>query len=74
MGQGMIQISREEAEKLFLGSEVVTTKIQQDKNELRVIMTLSDNWTCHVSYNFKSREKTYLLESKNLASPELKSF
>jgi hypothetical protein len=74
MGQGMIQISREEAEKLFLESEVVTTKIQQDKNELRVIMTLSDNRSCHVSYNFKNRKKTYLLESSNLTNPALKSF
>jgi len=70
----MIQISREEAEKLFLESEVINTKIQQDKNELRVIMTLSDNQTCHVSYNFKSKEKTYLLETSNLPSPELRSF
>jgi hypothetical protein len=68
-GLRMIKISREQAEKLFLDSEVIDTRIQQDKNELRVIMKLSDNQTCHVSYNFKSKEKTYLLETQNLSNP-----
>ena len=58
----MIKISREQAEELFLESEVKHTRIKQDKNELRVIITLSTNQLCHVIYNFDNKEKTYHLE------------
>jgi hypothetical protein len=58
----MRQISRDEAEKLFLGSSVINTEIKQDNHELRVIITLSSRQSCHVTYNFESREKTYQLE------------
>jgi hypothetical protein len=58
----MKKISREQAEKLFMDSEVVTSSIQQDKDELRVIMKLSTNQSCHVTYHFKSNTKTYFVE------------
>jgi hypothetical protein len=55
----MKKISRKEAEELFLRSEVINTEIKQDKNELRVIMSLSNNQFCQITYNYKSKEKTY---------------
>ena len=58
----MKKISREEAESLFTTSEVLNTKIEQDKNHLSVIMTLSDHRVCHVTYDFKSRQKSYHLQ------------
>jgi hypothetical protein len=58
----MKKISREQAEQLFNESEVVNSSIHQDKNQLRVIMNLSSQQSCHVTYNFKSKEKTYFLE------------
>jgi len=59
----MKNISREQAENLFLEAEVINTRVQQDNNELRVIMTLSSKQACHVIYNFKSKEKTYELQT-----------
>lgn len=59
----MKNISREQAESLFLEAEVINTKVQQDHNELRVIMTLSSNQVCHVIYDFKSKQKTYQLQT-----------
>ena len=60
----MKKISREQAEKLFLDSEVLTSSIQQDKDQLRVVMTLSTQQSCHVTYNFKSNKKKYYIEER----------
>jgi hypothetical protein len=60
----MKKISREQAEKLFLDTEVVNSIIQQDKDQLRVVMELSSQQSCHVTYNFKSKQKTYYLDDQ----------
>ncbi len=66
----MKKISRQQAEEIFLHSEVLHTQIKQDKNELRVIMSLSTNQLCHVTYNYKSKEKSYHLDQHgNIKSP-----
>lgn len=68
----MKKISRERAESLFLDSEVINTRIKQDKNELCVIMTLNNHITCHVTYNFSNKKKSYLLqESENSLPPKI---
>ncbi len=67
----MKKISREQAEALFLDSEVITSSIHQDKDQLRVVMTLSTHQSCHVTYNFKSKEKTYYLEEGRAPDPIL---
>jgi len=58
----MKKISREQAEQLFIDTEVLNSSIHQDKDQLRVVMTLSSHQSCHVTYNFKSKKKTYFLE------------
>lgn len=59
----MKQISREQAEKLFEALEVVNTRIKQDGNELRVILSLSNHQDCHVTYNYTSHQKSYHLDN-----------
>jgi hypothetical protein len=66
----MKKISREQAEKLFLDSEVLTSSIQQDKDQLRVVMTLSTQQSCHVTYNFKSNKKKYYIEEGGVKTPD----
>jgi len=66
----MKKISREQAEQLFLDSEVLRSSIQQDKDQLRVVMTLSTEQACHVTYNFKSKEKRYYLDEQDLITPD----
>jgi hypothetical protein len=58
----MKKISREQAEKLFLDSNVLKTKIEQDENELRISMILSGNKSCLVKFDFKDQQKTYFLD------------
>ena len=69
----MKKISREQAEQLFLDSEVITSSIQQDKDQLRVIMTLSTQQSCHVTYNFKSNKKTYFIDDGGSIAPDVLS-
>ena len=59
----MKKISREQAEKLFLESKVLNSKIEQNENELRVSMILSGNISCLIKFDVKSQQKTYFLES-----------
>ena len=58
----MKKITREQAEVLFQKSDVITTNVKQDKNELRVSMILSGNKSCLVKYNVKNQTKTYFLK------------
>ena len=67
----MKKISREQAEQLFLDSEVITSSINQDKDQLRVIMNLSTHQSCHVTYNFKSNKKTYFIEEGGGTTPDV---
>lgn len=60
----MKKISREQAEQLFLNSNVLQSKVEQDKKELRVFMSLSGNKSCLVKYDLKKQTKTYFLDNK----------
>jgi len=68
----MKKISREQAEQLFIDTEVIESRIQQDKEKLRVIMTLSSHQSCHVMYDFKSKKKTYFLDDLDTGVGERK--
>ena len=59
----MKKITREEAEQLFIVSNVLNTKVEQDKNELRVSMNLSDNKSCLIKFDVKNQQKTYFLDN-----------
>ena len=59
----MQKISREQAEQLFIESNVLNTKVEQDDKELRVSMTLSGNKSCLIKFNVKNQQKTYFLET-----------
>jgi len=58
----MKRITRDEAETLFLASNVVSSNIEQDKNEMRIHLTLSDDRSFLVKYDFREREKSYFLD------------
>ena len=59
----MKEISREQAEQLFLESKVLNSKIDQDQGELRVSMILSGNKSCLIKFNIQSLQKTYFLDN-----------
>ena len=59
----MKKITREEAEQLFIVSNVLNTKVEQDENELRVSMNLSDNKSCLIKFDVKNQQKTYFLDN-----------
>lgn len=59
----MKKITREQAEQLFEKENVINSKIEQDKNELCISMTLSNNKSCLIKFDIKSRQKSYFLET-----------
>ena len=60
----MNQLSREKAEKLIEEKNVVSSKIEQDKNELRVYLELADGKSCLIKYNKLEKTKKYYLKNK----------
>ena len=59
----MKKISREQAEQLFEKEKVINTKVEQDKNELRISISLSSNISCLIIFDVKKQKKTYFLEN-----------
>ena len=59
----MKKISREQAEKIFIESKVLNSKIDQDQDELRVSMILSGNKSCLIKFDVKSQQKTYYIDT-----------
>lgn len=58
----MRQITRREAEILFLTAKVISSYIEQDKKEMRILMKLSDNRDFIVKYNTHDHIKSYFLQ------------
>lgn len=58
----MGQLSREKAEALITDENVIRTKVEQDKTELRIFMELTDGRICLVKYNKAKKSKTYFLK------------
>jgi len=59
--ENMKIISRDEAETLLLKNEVLSSHVDQDKNEMRIIFILSNNASCRVIYNLASHQKSYAM-------------
>lgn len=57
----MKRITRDEAETLFLASNVVSSNIEQDKDEMRIHLTLSDDRSFLVKYDLLDHEKRYFV-------------
>ena len=57
----MKQITRNEAESLFLTSEVISSNIEQDQHEMRIRLTLADDRSFLVKYDFSDHEKRYFV-------------
>jgi len=57
----MQKINRAEIEKLLFNFQVVKTKVEQDKKELRVFTTLSNRDSFLVKYDLKTRMKSYYM-------------
>ena len=57
----MQKIKREKIEKLLTDFDVVNTKVEQDKKELRILTTLSNRDCFLVKYDLKTRRKSYFV-------------
>ena len=62
----MKQISRNEAEAIFVTTKVVSTNVEQDKQEMRIFLTLADEKAFLVKYNLMDHHKSYFLEEVRL--------
>jgi len=58
----MRKISRQKAEELFQLTKVVEKKIEQDRQELRLLFSLSNRHSLHVVYNLKNHRETFFIE------------
>jgi len=56
------EITRDEAEELFLNSEVLDTNVESNDKELCILTTLSDNTSCLVKYDTEDHSKSYFVE------------
>jgi hypothetical protein len=66
LDKNMDQLSREKAELLLEKEVVVNTKIEQDKNEMRIFIELADGNYFLVKYDLVQKAKSYFFEKKNL--------
>lgn len=55
----MKQMSRQEAEALFHRSKIISTNVEQDKKEMRILLTLSNDCGFLVKYDLVTHEKSY---------------
>lgn len=58
----MKEITRFEAESLFQNHSVMNRTIQQSRNELSIVMMISDHRSLIVKYNVPKQTKRYYLE------------
>ena len=54
-----IKLTREQADKIFLDSNIIKTDIEQDKNELRLLFHLENEQAVLVKYDLQAKSKTY---------------
>jgi len=57
----MKELSREKAEKLFNGSDVIERKIKQEKSILSIYLELSNGIKCLIKFDKTKNRKTYFL-------------
>ena len=58
----MKQITRNEAENLFKQYQVVSSCIEQNREEMRIFLRLANDFAFLVKYNLMDHEKTYFLQ------------
>ena len=58
-GVRMKQMSRREAEALFHRSKIISTDIEQDTKEMRILLTLSNDCGFLVKYDLVNHKKSY---------------
>ena len=57
----MKKIARQEAEFLFQTSKVVSSQVEQDPGEMRILMKLSDRCSFLLKYDTIGHKKSYFL-------------
>lgn len=57
----MKQITRDEAESLFLTSNVISSNIEHNQKEMRICLTLANDCSFVVLYDLLAREKKYFV-------------
>jgi hypothetical protein len=58
----MRKISRQKAEEFFQLAKVVEKKIEQNRQELRLLFSLSNRHSLHVVYNLKNHRETFFID------------
>ena len=64
-GKTMTQITRHEAENIILSKKVISSNVEQDRVEMRIFLTLSDDSAFLVKYNLQDHEKSYFFRVAN---------
>ena len=59
----MKNISRHEAESLLLDNKVISSHIDQDRHEMRIVFDLSNNRSCSVIYDLTDHQKSYTINN-----------
>lgn len=57
----MKELSREKAENLFNGHDVINRRIEQDKTILKIFMELSNGVKCLVKFDKQKNKKSYFI-------------
>ena len=57
----MKQVSRKEVESLLSEAGIVSSDIEQDEHEIRIVLQLQNQQSCVVRYDLEARTKEYLL-------------
>ncbi len=58
----MKQLSRHQAEALFVTSQVIASNIEHDQKEMRVLLTLANNSNFLIKYNLMDHNKSYYIQ------------
>ncbi len=58
----MKQISRHEAEALVYSSQVISSDVEQDHEEMRIYFTLDDRSVFILKYDLQNHKKRYFIK------------
>jgi len=58
---GERKINRDDIGRILFKIPVIDTRVEQDKKELRVYLTLSNHYVLLVKYDVKNRSKSYYI-------------
>ncbi|HDQ46412.1 MAG TPA: hypothetical protein ENN17_13090 [bacterium] len=57
----MRPVSRKEMESFLAAAPVVSSEMEQDEHEIRIVLRLGNQQSCVVRYDVAARKKEYLL-------------